>query len=413
MNGWLESGRSNTFVGVRPDDVVFRSSLARNALILGNGLNSGANAAMYVTSNCIGIHRLPNPAATIALDIGGEVACRSNMVWCDPSATAANVMSGSNATKVSASGLVLNDGTQDTVSIDRAGLIKTSGRVQAMTATFGDSVSTDHKQETVTVRGRAGFDKGVCLLIEGDPLASAAASLSFNKTNGVLSVGTHATLSSNGLTITGSIASSAHMFAPAYKVLSDQRMKTDVEDSDPVRDLSDILALGVKRYVLVDNGSERDVGRQVGVLAQELALVVPEAVSRVSDYLPDVMQHGEREDEAGNTEHGSVWLRFPTSLAVSHVMVGDMLRMKVGDLVASAVVSGQDYGSGRIRITGVAQGALALAASPPKTGVFVYGRLRNDIMAVDTSQILFRLVSAVQGLHARIEELSAHRLGQE
>lgn len=402
MNAWLESGRSDTFAGVRPHDVVFRSSSGTNSLVLGNGLDAAAHAALYVASNCIGIHRLPSASATIALDIGGEVACRSNMVWCDAGTPSGDVLSGCNATKVSASGLVLNDGTRDTVSIDRTGAISCHGSVQASRATFGDpGQPATQDAEVITVLGRAGFERGVCLLVGGDGTtgARASASLSFDRTSGMLSVGTHATLGPDGLSVNGGIASSGHMFAPAYKVLSDCRMKSDIVASGRDTDLGEILSLAVKRYVLVDNGSDRDTGVQVGVLAHELARVLPDAVSRVADYVPDIMESAtfvKHEPGVGS------WLACK---AASRMAVGETLRLKIGNHVASAEVTCVDVRMNRVRLLCVAHGRAALEALCPGDMIFIYGRLRHDIMAVDTSQILFRLVSAVQGLHARLEAM--------
>lgn len=404
MNAWLESGRSDTFVGVRPHDVVFRSSTGTNALVLGNGVNSQALAAMYVTSNCIGIHRLPNASAMIALDIGGQVACRSNMIWCDPNASAANVLSGCNATMVSASGVILNDGTRDTVSIDRLGSIKTSGSVEATQATFGDPTQQT-TGASMTVHGRARFGEGVCLLVGGDADVSASASMSFNKVSGLMCFGKLATLGPRGLSVNGSIASSGHMFAPAYKLLSDSRLKTDVVPTDSVQDLASILALDVKRYRLLDNGSGREAGPQVGVLAHELSAVLPDAVSYVSDYLPDVMEQGCTSKCLDDT--GELWLTFAHgSIGAGRFAMGDTLRVKLGCVVLPAIVSGVEIPSRRIRLLGLAHGRVALASAPDGTDVFIYGHLRHDIMAVDTSQILFRLVSAVQQLHAQVKELT-------
>lgn len=70
MYGWIENATSlnDVFFNTRPFDIIFRSALDNNSLILGN--NSNLEAAIYINNNNIGFRKTPSTDYT--LDINGN-----------------------------------------------------------------------------------------------------------------------------------------------------------------------------------------------------------------------------------------------------------------------------------------------------------------------------------------------------
>lgn len=408
MNAWLESGRSNTFSNVHPSDVVFRSSSQASALVLGNGIIPYGQAGLYIRSNCIGINRAPDtsvPNTRIVLDIGGAVACRSGMTWCSANTPPVNALAGSNATRASAYGVFLNNGQSDTIRLNRNGLLQTSGSVRSCNAVLGlPQTKVFSNTDTLTVIGKGVFDQGIRLVID-NPITSTTpqdnGSISYDPSADMLSVGARATINPQGLVVNGTVVSTGQVFAPGYRLMSDARLKKDIRSSDKVADLMDVLAVDIRQFKLADNGAERGVGPQTGVIANEIANILPDAVSRVHDYIPDVMCLGSIE----SIEDRGSWIVLQSTPCGCHkeLKVGDNLRLRLGSIIIAADIVCTDVSNPlRICLLGCHHARISLRTAPPSTEVFVYGTLFYDVLAVDTSLILFKLVSAVQALHSML-----------
>lgn len=416
MNAWFESGRAGTFANVKANDVLFRSSSQANSLVLGNGLIPYGNAAVYLTSNCVGINRVPDTSlantARVVLDIGGNVACRSSMTWCYANTPPQQTQSGSNAVRASVSGIFLNDGSTDTIRLNRqSGSVNATGSVFASNAFLGIQPTSFSNPGVLTVLGQGVFQKGIRLVVDGGT-ANDNGTISYDPHGDVLSIGARTTLNPAGLLVNGTIVSTGQMFAPGYRLLSDVRLKTDVSATSADGDLQEILALDVKRFELADTGAERGAARQIGVLAHELASIMPDAVSRVQDFLPDVMSRAHIDNPghyAGPNRGRGTWIVFPQSFSPHIFRIGDRLRIRLGSSFLAADVSRLDpHDDRRICLVGSDQGNRSLRISQPGTDVYVYGTLCHDVLAVDTNHVLFKLVSAVQSIHALVQ-LNASR----
>lgn len=428
MNAWVESGRTDSFANLHSEDAVVRTSSQTNSLVLGNGLNPYSKAAMYITSNCVGINRLPDTtnAATahIVLDVGGLTACRSGMTWCEPATAAGMAVSGSNATRASVAGIVLNNGTLDTLTLDRTGHLVSTANITSLSSKFGSCTVTGQIAAqsgvfgscTVTgalkcdgpidapsavlgkceVLGLALFDQGICMSTG----PGKESTITYSSTSDVMNIGSQATLGQQGMIVDGTVVARGQMFSAGYKVLSDARLKRDVAPSDTASDLKQLLEVDVKRYGLTDNGASASASAShIGVLAHELAHIMPDAVSLVQDYLPDIMSLAH---VVGQGDLGT-WVLVPGRHAIRP---GDNIRLRIaGGVISAAVMDVTDMH--RVCIQGCAQGRRSLDHAPAGTELFLYGTLREDVMAVDTNHILFRLVSAVQSLSERLSRFEA------
>lgn len=77
MFGWIQSGYSNTaFSNVGSDDLIIRTQNSNAQIVLGTGKDSTRNATMYLTSNSVGIHKVPAP--NTLLDVASILSVNDN-----------------------------------------------------------------------------------------------------------------------------------------------------------------------------------------------------------------------------------------------------------------------------------------------------------------------------------------------
>lgn len=401
MNAWVDSGRSNTFAHVSPNDVVFRTSSQANSLVLGNGLIPYGQAAIYIASNCVGINRVPDTSSSsdtrIVCDIGGNVACRSGMTWCYGNTPAVQAQSGCNATRVSVSGIYLNNGRSDTISLDRSGLIRTLGSLSASNCVLGVPSKVYSNPDVLTVIGKGVFDKGIRLVVDNQKYGMTDnGSLSFDPYSDILSLGAKSAVTPNGLLVNGTIVSTGQVFSPGYKLLSDERFKRDIVESVHATDLRDVLAINVKVFTLIDNGAGRgNEQRQTGVLAQDISSIMPAAVSEVHDFLPDLMSA----TVVLESDRDGIWVQFPSNGPADPWVVGDVVRLKAEGQIRSAAILNVDPVNRCARFH-IGESNLVRGSK-----LFVYGKMYKNVLAVDTNQIVFKLVSAVQCLTKQLSDL--------
>lgn len=81
MFGWIENGGGvdKLFNRTNLTDVIFHTEGLGNNLILGNGQGSGVQAAIYVSSNCVGIGKLPN--TEFSLDVSGTMCVQNEILF--------------------------------------------------------------------------------------------------------------------------------------------------------------------------------------------------------------------------------------------------------------------------------------------------------------------------------------------
>jgi hypothetical protein len=165
-------------------------------------------------------------------------------------------------------------------------------------------------------------------------------------------------------------------------VYSDRRIKRDATPSSTPRDLAAIQQLKVTDYRMVDPAGDGMVWRK-GFIAQEVEKVIPGAVTRSVEFVPDIFSVARSVafDPAAKT--------LAVTLSKDHdLKVGERVRLHVDgnrlDLNVSVVPSA--------RVFVVDQ----CERGPEK--VFVYGRQVNDFRTVDYDRIFTTSVGALQEL---------------
>ena len=174
--------------------------------------------------------------------------------------------------------------------------------------------------------------------------------------------------------------------ASVFLAYSDRRIKCDLHTSSPTNDLALIEKLQATNYRMVD--PEAGTEWKKGFIAQEVEKVIPQAVSRSTEFVPDIMA------VASISHFDAADKTLALMLSKDHALkVGDKVRLHVDgrrlDLPVSAVPNAHEF---------VVQGC---DKAPEK--VLVYGKEVNDFRTVDYNRLYTTGLGAIQELSMRSE----------
>jgi hypothetical protein len=179
-------------------------------------------------------------------------------------------------------------------------------------------------------------------------------------------------------------------WAPAWGVLSDQRIKKDIRYSKGAEDLQSLLKLRVADYRLIDDGAGAKFHK--GFIAQEVEQVLPDVVSTLTSVVPDINA-------------------FAQGLSLSGDQLSIVLDTKHGLQVGDRVSLGADKYSKKLYTVSKTETAQSFSVSEWESALpeklLVYGREVNDFKGVDYTQIGNLNVSATQELARRVAQLEA------
>lgn len=179
-----------------------------------------------------------------------------------------------------------------------------------------------------------------------------------------------------------SIRSEWFIQAFGFLAVSDQRIKDVVCRSDAASDLELIQELQVTDYRMVDTIQSGESVHK-GFIAQEVEKLMPEAVSKGTNFVPTIYQ------QAASVEYDSGESLATLSLENDHDLeVGDLVRMMGDNGVIERTVQGVPS---RSSFTIETQGE-------HWDRLFVYGKQVDDFRSVDYDRIFTTAVSALQQL---------------
>jgi len=172
---------------------------------------------------------------------------------------------------------------------------------------------------------------------------------------------------------------------------SDRRIKTGFHLSDKSNDLSTLQKLRVTDYSHIDVIAKGNAVKK-GFIAQEVKEVFPEAVTIISDFIPNVYTFSKDAKLAAG--------QLTVSLDKNHEFaVGDEVKLEL------------EQGSKKAIVTAVpTPTTFSVAwdeANAPTEKIFVLGKKVNDFHSVDYDRIFTLNVSATQELARRVEQLEA------
>lgn len=167
-----------------------------------------------------------------------------------------------------------------------------------------------------------------------------------------------------------------------FVTYSDRRIKRDIRTSKTADDLAAIEKLQVSDYRMVDPADDGMAWRK-GFIAQEVEKVIPGAIARSREFIPDIFSL------ATATAYDPATKSLSLTLEKDHdLKVGEHVRLHVDgkrlDRQVSAVPSAREF------LVGDCESA------PEK--VFVYGRQVDDFRTVDYDRIFTTSVGALQEL---------------
>lgn len=181
-----------------------------------------------------------------------------------------------------------------------------------------------------------------------------------------------------------SINAQGFIFASEFHVVSDLRIKKDVQISNGAADLEALLGIEVTDYRLrdfINHGSSQ----QKKVIAQQVEAVYPQAVTKGRGEIPDIYQNASVRDG---------WVEIDSDL-------------KTGELVKLIGPKGESV----VAVLEVKPGAFRPDLKLDGDNVFVYGRQVEDFRRVDYDAIAMLNVSATQQIKREKDaEIDALRL---
>ena len=174
-----------------------------------------------------------------------------------------------------------------------------------------------------------------------------------------------------------SIWSEGRVAAEEFNSVSDTRIKNIQGRSDSATDLCTLLGIEVTDYTYKDVIG-KGTGTYKKVIGQQIEKVLPQAVSRVTDVVPDIYQQASLHDG---------WVTLSTDL-------------KTGDRVKLIT----EKGEGVHEVLEVTADKFRVDLEHEVDTVFVFGREVNDFVTVDYDAIAMLNVSATQQLKKELDQ---------
>ncbi len=193
---------------------------------------------------------------------------------------------------------------------------------------------------------------------------------------GYLATGGAGTNGSSG-TVPVSIRAAGRIVCPEFDAISDARVKHITGLTDNETDLHTIMALRITNYHFIDTIGKSNK-QYKKVIAQEVEKVYPDAVSKMTDVVPDIYQLAE-------IKNGRVTI-------ANTLKAGERVKLITNDKTDIFEVTAADANGFNVNMPGDGK-------------VFVYGREVNDFRAVDYEALTTLNISATQELVKMISDL--------
>ena len=349
---------------------------------IGNGADAGSrsNALTVLKNGNVGIGTdQPKQKLHVAGDYYGKGHLWFHAFEGDGSSGTAYVQARDNS---GSSSISMQLRTQNAGSIVDAVHLSAAGNVGIATATPGNKLTVNGNADIVgtlgigtifpanrlSVIGSADFSGNVGIGTTNPTKAkveiqgSIDAFLSYGWLNGSGNTGTASGTAGYSLYADQRIA------AVEFNAFSDVRIKNILGISNAAEDLQTLMDIEITDYTLIDTVA-RGAQSHKKVIAQQVEAVFPQAVSTITDVVPDIYKRA-------NIENG--WVRLATDLQPGE-------KVKLISKESNAIYEVQAVREGAFQVD--------LADSDE---VFVYGREVDDFHTVDYEAIAMLNISATQ-----------------
>lgn len=184
-----------------------------------------------------------------------------------------------------------------------------------------------------------------------------------------------------------SIRSEGYVEMKGAVLYSDQRIKEIVSRKDPQDALKLINRLVLTDYRMVDKVRE-GAGLKTGLIAQEVATVLPEAVHSRTNFIPDIYAKASA-------------VTYRTNDQTLHVTLTKAHGFTPGNRVRLF----DDQGILETKIVAVSdQNQFTVSSTRPTSSLFVYGRQVDDFLAVDYDRLFTLGLGAIQALSKTVDQ---------
>lgn len=165
---------------------------------------------------------------------------------------------------------------------------------------------------------------------------------------------------------------------------SDARLKNIIGRSDSRKDLERLNHLEVTDFTYIDTVT---AGHRIHkkLVAQQAEQVMPEAIAKRTDFLPDIYTVATKVEPKAGT--------YIITVPKPH-------DLKTGDKVRLVFENDNEGFRGDVKVLNDTQFQIAYA-KPITTTVFVYGKLHDDVRGIDYDDVAMLNVSATQELAKR------------
>ena len=306
-----------------------------NSVGILNITGSNNESIMYISPSCnVGIR---NNTPSYELDVYGTVRCTCNLII-----SKLNAVNGIN---IDCSSPLLNNPRVDTLNVST---------IQApyYNTNYPSAV------QAITVNGAMHINRF-------DPNM-------LTPTNNLV-FGDQTNLNNVGLRVDDCI------LARSYLTISDKRAKNNIELCDCDDNLSKVLNVNVTKFDYIDKQLSK---KNIGFIAQELEMEIPEAVKKIVNAIPDIMT--------------SVILLTNNSFILDklEIKLNDKLRIKYLD---------KEYDIDVINI----QDDIVYISKQDEfisgDKLFIYGHVINDFRVIETDKLVPLLFSSIQSLYNIID----------
>lgn len=174
--------------------------------------------------------------------------------------------------------------------------------------------------------------------------------------------------------------------AAQFVAVSDARVKTNVVQANTEVLANAISNIPVKTWAYKDRLRHGD-GDRLGFIAQEIPdALVPFAIARHADFIPDIFKHATLEEGMLQTYR----------LQDHSLKKGDRIRFCTQSTTSTAKVADVPTSD-----------TFTLDSNPHSASLFVYGRYAENVMSIDYDAIVAALVASHQSLEKRLALLEA------
>ncbi|MCU0641207.1 MAG: tail fiber domain-containing protein [Candidatus Margulisbacteria bacterium] len=188
-----------------------------------------------------------------------------------------------------------------------------------------------------------------------------------------------------------SMACDQGIAAAKYHAFSDSRIKEGVTKSDSADDLKTLNNLAIVDFKYVDKISKGS-NPQKGLIAQQVEDILPQAVSKMTDFIPNIYQKAER----AVVDAGAKTLTL-TMMNVPDLKAGDSIRLIFKDKDGREGVEEKEV----VSIAG--RSFVVKEWGHDASDIIVYGKKVADFRNLDYNYIFSTGISAIQELSKKVE----------